>query len=496
MNITEIDRSGNKFKDNDRYHDLDFTGSDREFKPHKPVQMDWRSILATGIIGLIVYIVLVIVYGIWKTIYCWDSAAYSMRCVTLTSIEPLYFIGSIVLAIGLLVWFLSIHIKTYEKQRTAYANRLNLVTNRFGDQEPADQYDRFSTEQTLNLLIQRYAMANTLQKHIAQHQIYKGVNTLSINQTVPSPIPAIEIETDQGLAPIDPDTWLNFIDHRPHVLLASETGEGKTVTAKRILADRIARNEELLIIDPHSDYWFDLPVFGGGENWHEVREVIYALYTLYRERLTFRDTYLKETGNALAANHFPRLTVLLDEAFIASKELKKSPKGVQSLWELFTEVFGSGARKVAISLMLISQSANCEDLDISGPMRQNFTRLALDTRAIKLMISQEELDQERKRQLYIAMQGLDYPATTVIKSRVELLDRKGIDVLPAHLPVARSWSFVRSDQGVQGHTPPTQTNERTNKDLLRALRLAGFSRDDARNQFGLHFTDEDWKLDQ
>lgn len=241
---------------------------------------------------------------------------------------------------------------------------------------------------------------------------------------------------------LPPSEWLAWFDTRPHGLLAAETGGGKSTTAKAVLGSRIERGELVFLLDPHSSDWFGLPGIGGGEDWGAVWTGMLVVIQEYRRRLTERDEYLHIHGKELPPSHFPRITVLLDEANLACGNLDIAPKrGEATPWTRFVETLGSGARKVNLSILMLAQSPNVEDIGLSGPMRQNFTRLALDAATTRLMTTREETDAQRKKDILAALQGIEYPATSVQRGRVVLLDRTGLDRYPApHNPSRALWA--------------------------------------------------------
>lgn len=490
--LTVNKQGAEAFQDNQRFDDMSFTSATREFKPHYSRPIEWRVIVALVASALVAFVVIWIVYGFWKLIYCWGIDHYS-TCERLNTVEPLVFAAVFGLTMLLTVWAIAARIWAFMKQSNAVANRTNLVLDRFGDQMPADLYDRLNTTQMLKLLTQRYQLANDLQRAIAPFQQYKSVNSLSLsnsNQIAPQ-LTADELEP--VLTPVKSEIWLDWVNRQPHVILAGATGKGKTVTAKPIIAPRIAADEQLMIIDPHSDHWFGLPVIGGGENWEEIKEAFQAIFQEYKTRHLVRDEHLKRNNQALKPDYFKRLTIVLDEAFAASMHLGSARKGQISPWEMFSEVLSSGARKVGISVIMLTQTANVEDLGLSGPLRQNFTRIALDQRSIKLMIQQEEKDSERRQMIYDALIGMQFPATTVVDTSVELLDRTDLDRIPD--PIVKPvniWSFVRSSNGSNGYNGPMRTHAPDIIAELRALRMSGVTRDQARRDYGLVFTDSDW----
>lgn len=479
------------FVDNQRFDDMSFTSATREFKPPQPKPIDWRVIVALVASAILAFVILWVIYGFWKLVYCWND--HYATCETLDRIEPLVFGIVFLCTIIIGVWSCVARIYAYVRQQKAIANRTNLVLDRFGDQFPADLFNRISTDQVLNLLAQRYQLANDLQRAIAPFQQYKSVNSLSLNQTHNAPALADLTDVTPGLTPVKSEIWLDWINRQPHVILAGATGKGKTVTAKPIIAPRIAAGEQLMIIDPHSDYWFGLPIIGGGENWEEIRDAFQAIFQEYKTRHLVRDEHLKRNNQALSTTYFKRLTIVLDEAFAASMHLSSARKGQISPWEMFTEVLSSGARKVGISVIMLTQTANVEDLGLSGPLRQNFTRIALDQRSIKLMIQQEEKDSDRRQMIYDALIGMQFPATTVVETSVELLDRTGLDRIPDPVvSAANIWSFVRSSNGSNGYSGQMRTHAPDIVAELRALRMSGVTREQARRDHGLVFTDSDW----
>ena len=196
----------------------------------------------------------------------------------------------------------------------------------------------------------------------------------------------------------------------------------------------------MFIIDPHSSEWLGLPSVGGGEDWPVVRRAMAVVYDEYQHRLELRETHKRETGAELDKAHFTRLTVVLDEANNARVALDTGKRGEITPWQQFVQVLGSGARKVNISVVLLCQSANVADLGISGPMRENFTRIALDTGAARKLIASDEANAERRRALYEALAGREFPAVAEFRGVVHLLDRTGLDrVAPPANATACAW---------------------------------------------------------
>lgn len=262
-------------------------------------------------------------------------------------------------------------------------------------------------------------------------------------------------DTPNDAAPVVPAEWLRWVDEAPHILLAAETGGGKSTTARKILEPRITAGEDLFIIDPHSSQWFDLPTVGGGENWPQVRAALLAVYEEYQRRLDERDAYNRETGAELPVSHFKRLTVLLDEANGARLALDVGKRNEVTPWARFAKALGSGARKVRISVLLLAQSANVEDLGLSGPMRENFTRVALDTATIRRMLDTEEKDVQRRKAMYAALVNREYPAAMERGGRVYLLSREGVQ--HTSISTARHCAWAMGYGAMQGRAGAVTT---------------------------------------
>jgi hypothetical protein len=393
----------------------------------------------------------------------------------------------------IVVWQVIEHIISYRNQQRAVYNRSNLVLNRFGDQQPANLFERLSNRDVLEFLNTQYMAANNLQRAIAPTQLYKGVNSLSVNNSNQITTSDPNIAEGLSVTPLAPDLWLDLINQKPHFMVAGKTGEGKSTTAKALLAKRIVANDQFIIIDPQSNGWFNFATIGNGWNWGEIIDAITLLYDEYMQRHQQRAQHLKDTGTELPVNAFPRITAVLDEAFEVSQKLDVTRKRQTNYWELYAETLGSGARIVNMSAAILTQTANVEDIGLSGPLRDNFQRIAVDARAIKLMIKQDELDDERRAMLYGALIDLQYPATTVIGTSVELLDRTGLDriVIPPTTQ-AHVYPFVRSESASSIPSEGLRTNEPDVNALLSALRSQGVTRDQARNVYKLQFTDTDW----
>jgi hypothetical protein len=233
--------------------------------------------------------------------------------------------------------------------------------------------------------------------------------------------------------------WMPWIDEQPHTLPGGKTKAGKTWLATAILERRIDAGHDIFIIDPHSSDWMGLPVAGGSGS-TERREALKAVLNEYLRRMAQREEHKRRTSHELPHDYFDPLTVLIDEANAMMEEL-----GAE--WKVFLKVVASGSRKVGISLLLLAQSPLVEDLGISGAMRENFARIAVDDRTVQTMIDNER-DKDRKQALQAAFKTMDRPAAAQIGAQTWLLDRRGLQPGQASSN-ARIWAGWDYENGRQ-----------------------------------------------
>lgn len=511
-NVTVTRQGPEAMADNPSRVDVaDYTTAAREFRPTQQ-RDDWRIIAVKAIVAVGAFLVLGLAYYIWRSLYCWAGGfEVAATCRGLAHAEPVALFSVGMVAFGVILWRSIAFAQADLRQRRAYANRTNLTLDRWGDQVPADLFDRLSVPALLSYLEQRTHANILLKERTAQHEIYWGVNSLSMppNKEAPA-LPA------PGMPSVPPAQWLGWINSLPHALLAAETGGGKSTTAKHILAPRLAAGEDVFIIDPHSSQWYDLPSVGGGENWPVVERAIGAVEREYRARLEHREAYRRETGRELPVTNFTRLTVVLDEANNARLALDRAPRGKLSTWQRFTQVMGSGARKVNISLLLMAQSANADDIGLSAAMRENFTRVALDSAAARKLIVAEETNPERRKALAASLEGQQYPAVCEFRGQVHTLDRAGLDRAPdvtdARACAWQGWDYLTdapvrpSDEGgdsaiaeigrTDGPADRGQQDETYYKEsMVISLKRAGLNRTEIRQQLqglGLGLTNEEY----
>lgn len=274
-------------------------------------------------------------------------------------------------------------------------------------------------------------------------QVYTPHNAVTHQpaQTVEGEIvdaPALPAPVNVG--PLAIAEWLPRLDEQPHAIFAAKTKGGKSTMAKAGLKARIERGEDIFIIDPHSNGWLDLPGVGGGLNWVEVEAGMQAIIDTYQDRMRQREEYIQETGRELPHDHFPRITVVFDEANESRTMISALHSPKSNPWPRFVEIMGSGARKVGISLWLICQSALIKNLGGSVVLRRNFTIFALDHATVVELIEDEEPIKERREAIITQLGGQAFPAATVLNGQAFLLDRTGLNTMQPGSAADCAWA--------------------------------------------------------
>lgn len=452
LHITKQGREA--FSDNDAFDDLDYTSGSRDYRPPAHPRDWWHTaVLFGGSVGAAA--LAFALYHLWKLGYCWGDVNY-LTCRRLDTAEPLL-IGVVTLGtVLLLAWRFIGMSRARIRQAQATANRLNLVTDRYGNLQPADLYDRMAPPALVGFIERQYDAATVMETVTAEHKRLKGINSYSEGNVIyceaKAPPPALP-DTGLDIGPLPLDEWMAWIGRRLHVIVAAETDGGKSTTVKAILAPRIAAGESVFIIDPHFQpgTWFDLPAIGGGRNYREALEGLQMINAemdcRYREY-----TSGKKTGD------FKRLTVVIDEVPAIFTQYGGTPAN-PGPWRTFAKTLGSEARKIRISLILITQSPLVQDMGVNSAMQRNFTAIALDMYSIRIMLG-AELNKTRKEALTQALGGIEWPATAEINGEVFLLDCTGLDQIPAPPnSAAAAWRAPQTTEILNpapGAPPPTK----------------------------------------
>jgi hypothetical protein len=181
-----------------------------------------------------------------------------------------------------------------------------------------------------------------------------------------------------------------------------------------------------------------------------------------------REEHKRRTGHELPHDYFDPLCVLIDESNAMLDELAAE-------WRTVLKQVASGSRKVGISLLLLAQSPLVEDLGISGAMRENFSRIALDDRTVQLLIDSER-DKSRKQALQAAFKTMDRPAAAQIGAMVWLLARRGLSPGSAAstAQIWAGWDFANGRQASSvspqhAVTEPLQQAAQFDNDVAEAV---------------------------
>lgn len=345
---------------------------------------------------------------------------------------------------------------------------------------------------------------------------FKEVGAYTVTYpNVPQQQPAALIDAtpvENGPALIEDRDWLDWIDQIPHLMIAGRTNAGKTTLAEALLAYRATRGELLYVLDPHYQpgKWCGLPATGGGRGFDAV---LIALGQVLEEM----DRRYKEFDAGKRPEEFDRLTVLIDEVPALVEYCMEGKRMKDTRWLSFSKQLGSEARKVGISVILLTQSPLVEDILINSRMRKNFTRIALGDEVPALL--SEERDHKRRQSLRDLLRGRTHAAAMEYRSEIHVLDTDGVPALAsrtvAHM--ARAWmppqprlvvSASERSEGVQkarisvpAPPVPDRQTDRHGLDparkqaLIAAMRKGGRTRAEARAilaQMGEGLDNDDW----
>jgi hypothetical protein len=313
-----------------------------------------------------------------------------------------------------------------------------------------------------------------------------GLDSLSMSNSTPSSANAAAA-LPESMKPVPMTEWLPQLANAYHLMLAAETGGGKSTLAKTVLLERIKAGDEVVIIDPHGSDWFSLTRYGAGRNYVEVKAALKAVYAEMNRRYEEREAGVKE---------FRRLTVLVDEVPAIFENAT-----TRDTWKMFAKLLGSEARKVNISCILMTQSPLVQDIGVNSSMRRNFSLVALDMPSIITLV--QSLQQDRS--IIEQARGTQYPAAAAFSGEVFVLDRSTMNLDPQDPGGDYEWSVCLSETSsraakVEDLDADRQTGTMTPAekfDLIRALRRSGKTRDEAREllaAYGSGLDNDDWTL--
>lgn len=374
----------------------------------------------------------------------------------------------------------------------ANAYQASLTRWRLGTPVAADQI----AHAPLGLLLSQEQAANTLETDRAPYTKYPVLASLSEgnHEEAHTEINGIADEP-QAPAGVPSGDWLRWIDETPHLMIAGRTNAGKTTLASAILAERIQGGDEVLVIDPHDqpDKWYGIQAVGGGRQYGAI------LATLDQVIAEMDARYQAfKTGTPTSA--FSRLTVLVDEVpAIMDACLNERRKMIDARWSNFARQLGSEARKVRISVILLTQSVLVQDIGINTAMRKNFSRIALGDETRRLL--NEEENHERRTHLAELIRGQQHPAVMEYCGEIHVLNTADVPQLAQQdvrglVSVWKHNTPIAPDPSVSVQTDSRQTWDRAKKQAVIAqLRVAGLTRDQARARLakvGQGLDNDDW----
>jgi hypothetical protein len=406
-----------------------------EYRPAAASPADPRVILARGIVVLALLLVVVLIYFVWRGVYCWGD--YYGTCAAIRGAEPVAF-GALlcglpavaVVAFGAVWWQRQRNQRALERAEVA---RTALTLDRFGNPVSATALTALSPEQHLELYWRTLLIATELKRHTAPYeQLPAGLNSLNQAPALP---PAVIAAEEPGEKPLAMSEWLPRLANAYHLMLAAETGGGKSTLAKTVLLERIKVGDRVVVIDPHGSEWFALKRYGAGRNYAQVRQALKAVYAEMDVRYQQRDQGRRD---------FPRLTVLIDEVpAIYENEVTRDT------WKSFAKLLGSEARKVNISIILMTQSPLVQDIGINTSMRRNFSLVALDMPSIITLVRSLQQD----RDTIELLRGQRYPAAAAFDGEVYVLDRSTVPIDPSDPGGDYEWPLVLSDDDEEAPAP-------------------------------------------
>lgn len=344
----------------------------------------------------------------------------------------------------------------------AKAQHARIVRTRLGN--PADVQQVLAMDPMAFELL-----ASQLELAKAPFMQHANLSTLSYGgKQVEKAAEPLQLPEQQALGLIASSEWLGWIDQTPHLMIAGRTNAGKTTLATAVLSERVKANELLCVLDPHDQpgKWFGISAIGGGRDYEAIFAALAGILAEMDRRY--------ERYN-VGESSFERLTVLIDEVPAIVLHDKKR-------WAEFVSQLGSEARKVNMSMILLTQSPLVRDIEISSVMRNNFARVALGDQASSLL--REESDRTRRQALDDLLAGQSHPAAMEYRMEIHLLDTSTVPTLATQrTPVARAWHPLTA--------PRKPTPHAVLEKAIREAKGRGWTREMARAA-GLHFDNGLW----
>ncbi len=442
MSNLTVNRLGPEAQADSVFDDYDYevkryVANDVKPQTARPLKKD--EIIAWGIVGVPVWALLMLVFGVltWAT----NPASYETPTLWYVLFSGLF---ALVAASPVLLGIGALGLKLYNSHQDGQVQRLRSSLVRDKWMNPVDARLISSFEQTQYAGLWR-ASAD-VEVAVAPYRQLRGVESLSQSANHRNDgatgTPALP---DGGLnvGPVPVATWLPWLDEPPHLMFAAESGGGKSVLASVVVNGRVQRRgDAVAILDPHyspmveADEGRLVPKWGGikpvATNHQEIRRALIDIRAEYDDRME----QLRE--GLVVEGRFPPLTIVIDEVPEVVAELKKLDGRGQDTWADTAQVLGSGARKVNIAVILLTQSPLVEDIGLNSAMRKNFYRVALKHAEVAFLLKDEN-NQERRKAVLAAVEGQRFPAAVIRDGQAWGLDRNGLLGLMPQTINARAW---------------------------------------------------------
>ncbi len=174
------------------------------------------------------------------------------------------------------------------------------------------------------------------------------------------------------------EIWMpSLINEMYHLLIVASTGSGKT-TILRAMTRYMEQFGKVYMISPKIQRNQDPKGAGYGANFQEIENAL----KMVKEELECR---LKLFGEG--ETDFERLFLIIDEWTFISDSLPDAKS--------YLKTFSNVGREIGVCLIVSNQSANVEDLGISGAIRNNFSKLYLAEKALNFAPEMFEIKPER-----------------------------------------------------------------------------------------------------
>lgn len=303
--------------------------------PRRPerarVALPWQALAL-----LLAFVLIVLGFGWWRyEAYC---ASYNNPCWWhAPAITNALVLAGVVGVFGWVVARLRIWHAQAEAERNE-ARQLAVRTNRYGDAEPLALYEQ-PIQEAVQLFMARYLAATQLERDIAPHKRYSGVETLNEGahteiKTDLAP-PALPEPPAEGPDPFQ-QFWARMRD-ATHIAILGMSKHGKTTLARAFLADCVERGEQVMAISLAADRvdW-PIPVIGdGGE-----AAIVQALAAIQQE--------LERREKARERDATP-IRIFVDELTSATAN-----KRVYEAWERIMSSFMTRSRHVQMYLVVMA----------------------------------------------------------------------------------------------------------------------------------------------